>query len=63
MVTEKQESTWVEIKVSSEADAFRLIEQSLNHELGHQPYKVIFDKWPVLTIKLEGEGYRKYNNF
>ena len=57
MVTEKQESTWVEIKVSSEADAFRLIEQSLNHELGHQPYKVIFDKWPVLTIKLEGEGY------
>lgn len=57
MATEKQEGTWVDIKVSSEADAFRLIEQSLNHELGYQPYKVIFDKWPVLTIKLEGEGY------
>lgn len=57
MATKNQEGPWVNISVSNEADAFRLIEQSLNHELGYQPYKLVFDKWPVLTIKLEGEGY------
>lgn len=57
MANENQEETWVDIKVGSEEDAFRLIEQSLNQEMGHQPYRVVFDKWPILTIKLEGDGY------
>lgn len=56
-MAEEQEREWIDLKVSSEADAFRLIQQSLDHELGYQPYKVVFDNWPVLTIKLEGEGY------
>ena len=57
MNEEQKDGDWVDLQVSSEADAFRLIEQSLNNELGHKPYRVVFDNWPVLTIKLEGEGY------
>lgn len=59
MMSEQKEidGEWINLKVSSEAEAFRLIEQSLNRELGHKPYKVVFDNWPLLTIKLEGDGY------
>lgn len=57
MVTGNNEGKWVDIRIGGEDDVFRLIEQSLNRELGHQPYKLVFDNWPVLKIKLEGEGY------
>jgi hypothetical protein len=57
MAGKEKEGEWVELKVANEDDAFRLIEQALNKELGHQPYKLVFDNWPILTIKLEGDGY------
>lgn len=57
MSTEAQGGQWVDLKITSEVDAFRLIEQAVNRELGHQPYRLVFDNWPVLSIKLEGEGY------
>lgn len=57
MVTETQEGEWIDLKVSTEEEAFRLIEQAMNKELGHQAYRLVFDNWPVLTIRLEGEGY------
>lgn len=52
-----QEGEWIDLRVTSDADAFALIEKSLDHQLGYQPYRVVFDRWPILTIKLEGEGY------
>lgn len=57
MSTEAQGGQWVDLKVSSEGDAFRLIEQAVNRELGHRPYRLVFDNWPVLSIKLDGDGY------
>lgn len=57
MASESNEGNWVDLKVGSEADAFRLIEQALNNELGHQAYRLDFDNWPLLKIKLEGDGY------
>ena len=55
--TDQQGGNWINLKVTSEADAFKLIEKALNKELGYQPYRLCFENWPVLSIKLEGEGY------
>lgn len=57
MAGEVQGSEWIDLTVSNEVEAFRLIEQTIGRELGHQPYRLVFDNWPVLTIKLEGDGY------
>ena len=54
---QKPDGDWIDLRVASEADAFDLIERSLNRELGHQPYRVVFDNWPLIAIKLEGDGY------
>jgi hypothetical protein len=57
VMAESQVADWNELKISSEGDAFDLIQKALSDQIGEQPCKLIFDKWPVLTIKLEGEGY------
>lgn len=57
MTTEAQGGDWIDLHVADEEGAFHLIQQALNHELGHKPYRLVFDNWPVLSIKLEGEGY------
>lgn len=51
------EENWQDITISCEADAFRLIESALNREIGLQPCRLNFERWPILTIKLTGEGY------
>lgn len=56
-MAENQGEGWNELNISSEADAFKLIEKALQHQIGDQPCKLNFENWPILTIKLEGEGY------
>lgn len=51
------EESWHDITITSEADAFRLIESALNNEIGLQPCRLNFERWPILTIKLTGDGY------
>ncbi len=46
-----------EIVLRNEKDAFALLEKALNQELSDKPFVLKFDNWPVLEIKLEGEGY------
>lgn len=56
-MAESQTADWNELNISSEADAFKLIEKALQHQIGDQPCKLNFENWPILTLKLEGEGY------
>jgi len=56
-MTESQTEGWNELKISSEREAFDLIQKALQNQIGEQPCKISFDNWPVLTIKLEGKGY------
>lgn len=56
-MAESQAASWNELKISSEGDAFDLIKKALTDQIGEQPCKLIFENWPILTIKLEGEGY------
>lgn len=57
MVAGVHDGEWVDLNIANEGDAFRLIEQAISRELGHQPYRLVFDNWPILSIKLEGDGY------
>lgn len=43
--------------IRSEEDAFRLIESALNKEIGFDPCRLNFDHWPIISIRLTGEGY------
>jgi hypothetical protein len=45
------------IVVKDEATAFKLLQKAINDELGDQPFELKFSGWPVLSIKLKGEGY------
>jgi len=45
------------IIVGNEKDAFLLLEQALNNELGDMPFEIDFKNWPILSIRLEGKGY------
>lgn len=45
------------LTVSSEEDAFRLLESALKNELSDKLYQLEFKKWPILEIRLEGQGY------
>lgn len=56
-MAESQTADWNELKISSEADAFKLIEKALQQQIGDQPCKINFENWPILSLKLEGEGY------
>ncbi|MDP3438123.1 MAG: hypothetical protein Q8R95_00825, partial [Azonexus sp.] len=48
---------FIDLLVSNDEQAFALLEKAFNNELGYKPYKVKFNNWPVLKIKLEGDGY------
>ncbi len=56
MATNQAEG-WNELNFSSEAEAFDLIQKALQNQIGDRPCKIVFNNWPILTIKLEGEGY------
>lgn len=56
MATNQAEG-WNELKISSEGEAFDLVQKAMSNQIGEQPCRVSFDNWPMLTIKLEGEGY------
>jgi hypothetical protein len=43
--------------ITNEADAFRYLQSALADELGGLASAVEFDKWPVISIKLQGKGY------
>lgn len=45
-----------QIKVTSEKDAFDLIQRALKDEIGDD-FNITFENWPKLTITLEGDGY------
>lgn len=46
------------ITIRNEVEAFSFIEKALNHEISDTPLELVFDNWPVLEIKLQGEGYK-----
>lgn len=46
-----------EIVIKNEKDAFDLLQKALDHQLGDQIFSIKFDHWPLIQIKLEGEGY------
>lgn len=52
-----QDEGWNELKISNEDQAFDLLQKALNDQIGEQPCKLVFNNWPLLTIKLEGKGY------
>ena len=45
------------IIIRSEDDAFRYLQSALENQLGDAPVNIVFENWPIVTIKLEGEGY------
>lgn len=44
------------LTITSEKDAFELMQRALRDEIG-EAYNIVFKGWPKLTIVLEGEGY------
>lgn len=46
------------IRIASEAQAFEVLQRALADEFTGTNVRLNFDGWPVLTIELEGEGYR-----
>lgn len=45
------------IKISSEEQAFDYLKKALRQQLTDEPIEVVFDNWPIITLKLEGKGY------
>ena len=46
-----------EFIVRNEQDAFNLLQKALDQKLDGTAFTLKFESWPVLTIKLEGDGY------
>ena len=47
-----------EITIRSEQDAAALLERYFDNEIDQStPLSIQFDGWPVLTMRLEGEGF------
>lgn len=46
------------IRITSEEQAFDVLQRALAEEFSDANVRLSFDGWPVLTIELEGEGYR-----
>lgn len=46
-----------QIIISSEDQAFDYLKKALEQQLTDEPIEIIFDSWPIITLKLEGEGY------
>lgn len=53
-----QDETTEPIRIESEAQAFQVLRRALADEFDGANVRLDFDGWPVLTIELEGEGYR-----
>lgn len=45
------------IVVRDEAEAFEFIQKAVEDEFADRPVRVKFEGWPVLKIRLEGDGY------
>lgn len=45
------------VVITSEAQAFQLLEKALKHEISDKPLELKFDGWPVVSIRLKGPGY------
>lgn len=45
------------IKITSEADAWKLLEQTLKEGIPDGLFEIVFDEWPVLEFKLQGEKF------
>ena len=43
--------------VRSEDEAFELLQRALANELAEQPYVLVFDNWPLLTLRFVGDEY------
>lgn len=46
-----------QIIISSEDQAFDYLKKALEQQLTDEPIEIVFDSWPIITLKLEGEGY------
>jgi hypothetical protein len=46
-----------EITIRTEKEAFALLEKALDQKLGDKLIALKFDRWPLIEIKVEGEGY------
>jgi hypothetical protein len=46
-----------EVRVDSEDRAFRLLHEALEGRFENKDVKLVFDQWPVIQIRLSGEGY------
>jgi len=55
-VTELRGEPLAEIRISSEKDAFDLIQLALAGEMRGGVEEIVFDNWPKLNIELKGEG-------
>jgi dihydroxyacetone kinase DhaKLM complex PTS-EIIA-like component DhaM len=45
------------IIIRNEDDAFRYLQSALEQKLGEAPLHIVFENWPIVSIKLDGEGY------
>lgn len=45
------------LNVNNEAEAFELIKAALNNQFANQNISLVFQNWPKIEIKLDGEGY------
>lgn len=45
------------IVIRNERDAVNFLQKAINQEIGDQKVSLEFEQWPVIQIKLEGEGY------
>jgi len=46
-----------DIAVSSEEEAFSLLEKALKNELHELSPEVSFNNWPILSVRIDGNGY------
>ncbi|MFC6520100.1 hypothetical protein ACFQAT_10300 [Undibacterium arcticum] len=46
-----------EVIIKNEKDAFDLLQKALDQQLGDKAFTLKFDHWPLIEIKLEGDGY------
>ncbi|PPC99526.1 MAG: hypothetical protein CTY35_03970 [Methylotenera sp.] len=46
-----------QIKISNEKQAFDYLEKVLHNQIGDESIEIVFDNWPLITLRLEGKGY------
>lgn len=46
-----------QVTIKNEDDAFGLLRAAVEQEIGDTPLDIVFDGWPKIEIRLEGEGY------